>query len=199
MAAIALALALALLPGCVIGGAQRLNLSFRPQGGQALQNGAVQLLVMDQRADKSLVGPEATAKDLLKESQSGLLDMVTTFPTGNTVSLSHLPVPALVYEAVKGKLQTLGINGGPDTTGAKARVTVYVTDFVVDVEGSDYAGRVGLQAVIDRPGLPTIYRSNATGFGSKFRVLGNMGANDALSEALTICVNTLDFSGLNTF
>jgi hypothetical protein len=188
-----------MMSGCVLGGGKRLNLAFKPQGGLPLQSGIVQLLVFDQRSDKSLVGPAATSKDLLKESQAGLVDMVTTFPTGNTVSLSHLQVQALVYEAVKSKLQTLGITGGPETTGAKARVTIYITSFSVDVEDSDYVGRVALQAVIDRPGLTTIYRSNSSGQGSKFSLVGDMGANDALGDALTICVNNLDFSGLNTF
>lgn len=185
--------------GCVIGGGQRLMLSFKPQGGQLLQTGIVQLLVIDQRANKSLVGPEATNKDLLKESRSGLVDMVTTFPTGNTVSLSHLQVQPLVYEAVKTKLQTAGITANPDTAGAKARVTVYISNFSVDVEGSDFVGRVALTAVIDRPGIETVYRHSSAGQGSKFNMLGDMGANDALSEALTICVNSLDFSALNNF
>ncbi|MDR2456515.1 MAG: hypothetical protein LBE49_07990 [Deltaproteobacteria bacterium] len=198
VAVVALFAALA-LSGCVVGGGKRLNLSFRPQGGQMLQSGIVQLLVFDQRNNKNLVGQAATDKDLLKQSQQGLVDLVTTFPTGNTVSLSHLPVQALVYETIKSKLQTLGITGGPETTGAKARVTVYVSDFSIDVEGSDYVGRVALQVVIDRPGLTTVYRSNAIGQGAKFKLVGDMGANDAMSEALTICVNNLDFSGLNSF
>ena len=192
-------LAVVAMTGCVVGGGKRLILHFRPQGGLSLQGGIVQLLVFDQRNDKNLVGPNASDKNLLKQSQSGLLDMVTTFPTGNTVSLSNLPVQALVYEAVKSKLQTLGITAGPETTGAKARVTVYVADFNIDVEGSDYVGRVALQAVIDRPGLTTVYRSNAAGQGSKFSLVGGMGSNDAISDALSICVNNLDFSGLNSF
>ena len=199
LSAILAILAILTMSGCVVGGGKRLLLSFKPQGGMPLQSGIVQLLVFDQRADKSLVGPEATGKDLLKASRAGLVDMVTTFPTCNTVSLSHLQVQPLVYEAVKSKLQTLGITGGPETTGAKARVTIYVADFKIDVEGSDYVGRVALQAVIDRPGLTTVYRSNSTGQGSKISLMGDMGANDALGDALTICVNNLDFSGLNTF
>jgi hypothetical protein len=193
-------LAALLLSGCVVGGgAKRLGVSFKPQGGRQLLPATVQLLVFDQRPGPQLVGPEAVAKDLLKASQGGLADLVTTFPTGNTISLSHLTVQSLVYEAVKNKLSTLGITGGPDTTGAKARVTVYVSEFVIDLEGGDYVARVTLQAVIDRPGLTTIHRSNAAGQGSKFKLVGDMGADDALSQALTICVNHLDFSGLDSY
>ncbi|MDR2444154.1 MAG: hypothetical protein LBE31_11625, partial [Deltaproteobacteria bacterium] len=142
----------ALLTGCVVGGGKRLNVDFRPQGGMSLQPGIVQLLVFDRRNDPNLVGAEATSKELLKESQSGQIDLTTTLPTGNTIALSHLSVQTLIYEAVKTKLYTLGVTGGPETTNAKARVTIYITEFKIDVEGSDYVGRVTLQAVIDRPG-----------------------------------------------
>ena len=198
---IAVLLVAALLTGgCVVGGgAKRLGITFKPQGGRQLHPGIVQLLVFDQRNPPQLVGPEALTKNLLKASQGGLADLVTTFPTGNTISLSHLTVQSLVYEAVKNKLSTLGITGGPDTTGAKARVTVYVSEFVIDVEGGDYVARVSLQAVIDRPGLTTIHRSNASGVGSKFKLVGDMGADEAISEALTICVNHLDFSGIDSY
>ncbi|MDR1112011.1 MAG: hypothetical protein LBP92_15285 [Deltaproteobacteria bacterium] len=186
------------MSGC-IGGGKRLNLDFRPQGGLQLTTGIVQLLVVDNRPSKQLVGPEATSRDLLKESQTGLMDITTTMPNGTSISLSHLSVPALVYESVKNKLSTMGITANPDTSGAKARVTVYVTEFVIDVEGSDYVGRVALRAVIDRPGLQTVHTTVASAQGTKFRLMGDMGANDPISDALNKCVNSLDFSGINTF
>ncbi|MDR1657412.1 MAG: hypothetical protein LBT47_07640 [Deltaproteobacteria bacterium] len=187
------------LSGCVVGGGKPLNVAFKPQGGLSLQPGNVQLLVFDNRRDLNLVGPEATSSDLLKESQAGRIDLTTTLPNGNTIALSHLTVQALVYEAVKYKLATQGITAGPDTTGAKARVAIYITEFSIDVESGDYVGRVALQSVIDRPGLTTVYRSSAIGQGSKFKLVGDMGSEVAMSDAVTICVNNLDFSGLNSF
>ncbi|MDR0621544.1 MAG: hypothetical protein LBJ61_06690 [Deltaproteobacteria bacterium] len=189
----------AALAGCGVGSGKRLNLDFRPQGGLQLTTGVVQLVVVDNRTNKSLVGPAATARELLKESQTGLLDLTTTMPNGTTISLSHLSVPALVFESVKNKLATLGVTGNPDTAGAKARVTVYVTEFLIDVEGNDYVGRVAMRAVIDRPGIQTIHNTVASAQGSKFKLVGDMGASDPLSDALNKCVNSLDFSGINTF
>jgi hypothetical protein len=186
------------LSGCV-GTGKRLNLDYRPQGGLQLSPGIVQLVVVDNRASKSLVGPEATSRELLKESQNGQLDITTTMPNGTTISLSHLTVPALVFEAAKNKLASLGITANSDTAGAKARVTVYITEFIIDVEGNDYVGRVALRAVIDRPGIQTIHNTVASAQGSKFKLVGDMGANDPISDALNKCVNSLDFSGINTF
>ncbi|MDR2301514.1 MAG: hypothetical protein LBF38_05685 [Deltaproteobacteria bacterium] len=186
------------LSGCV-GSGKRLNLDFKPQGGLQLTSGVVQLVVVDNRASKNLVGPEATSRELLKESQPGILDLTTTMPNGTTISLSHLSVPALVFESIKNKLASLGVTANPDTAGAKARVTVYVTEFVIDVEGNDYVGRVAMRAVIDRPGIQTIHNTVASAQGSKFKLVGDMGANDPLTDALNKCVNALDFSGINTF
>ncbi|MDR1676795.1 MAG: hypothetical protein LBS44_00200 [Deltaproteobacteria bacterium] len=187
-----------ILSGC-IGTGKRLNLDFKPQGGLQLSPGTVQLLVVDNRTSKNLVGPTASSKDLLKESQNGHLDMTTTMPNGTSISLSYLSVPALVYESIKNKLSTLGITANPHNTGAKARVTVYITEFVIDLEGNDYVGRVALNALIDRPGLPTKHHPVASAQGSKFKLVGDMGANDPLSDALNKCVNALDFSGLSSF
>jgi hypothetical protein len=186
------------LSGCV-GSGNRLNLNFKPQGGLQLASGVVQLVVVDSRVNKSLVGAEATNRKLLKESQPGILDLTTTMPNGTTIALSHLSVPALVFESVKNKLASLGVTANPDTAGAKARVTVYITEFVIDVEGNDYVGRVALRAVIDRPGIQTIHNTVASAQGSKFRLMGDMGANDPLTDALNKCVNSLDFTGNNTF
>ncbi|MDR1297786.1 MAG: YajG family lipoprotein [Deltaproteobacteria bacterium] len=196
LAALLLAL---ILPGCGLGSGKRLSLDYRPQGGVQLAPGTVQLLVADRRTSKNLVGPEASSKDLLKESQGGQLDMTTTLPTGSTISLSRLSVEAAVFEAVKNKLQTLGIAAIPDTSGAKARVTVYITEFVIDVEGSDFVGRVGLRGVIDRPGLTQTYNTTASSQGSKFKLVGDMGSNEPMSDALNKAVNSLDFSGLNSY
>jgi hypothetical protein len=190
--------ALALTGGC-IGAGKRLSLNFRPEGGLQLSPGAVQLLVVDDRTSRQLVGPEATSRDLLRESRDGQMDMTSTLPNGTTISLSHLNMGAVVFEAVKNKLSTLGVAANPDTAGAKARVTVYVTEFVIDVEGSDFVGRVGLRAVIDRPGITTVHSTTANAQGTKFKLVGDMGSNEPMSDALNKAVNALDFSGINTF
>jgi hypothetical protein len=184
--------------GC-LGGGKRLAVSFAPQGGSALTPGAVQLVVVDQRASPQLVGPQALSKDLLRESQGGLLDLTTTLPTGSSMTLTKLTVQSAVYEAVKNKLATLGITANPDTAGAKARVTINILEFDIDVEDSNFMAHVSLQAVIDRPGINMTHRSAAKVESPKFKLVGDMGSNDAISDGLNKCINTLDFTGINSF
>ncbi|MDR1545394.1 MAG: hypothetical protein LBU12_01480 [Deltaproteobacteria bacterium] len=185
------------LAGCT--SAKRLVAEFRPQGGAPLTPATVQLLVQDLRPGGQFVGPEALSRDLFRESQGGQVDLTTAFPTGATVSLSHLTVPVMVYEAVKAKLGGMGVAGQPDTAGAKARVTIIVKELSIDVVGSDLLSRVSLEAVIDRPGLNLVHRSNSFAESSKLKLLGDMGGSEILGDALTRAINSLDFSGLNNF
>ncbi|MDR3204111.1 MAG: hypothetical protein LBV23_05150 [Deltaproteobacteria bacterium] len=188
---------LVLALGC--GGPRRLTLDFKPSGGSPLNQGIVQLLVSDARPGGQLVGPEAAAKILAQESQDNLVDMTTIFANGAKVSQSNLTATQIVYQATKHKLQTLGITANPNTTGAKARVTILISEFIIDIENDDFVGRVSLQATIDRPGIPEIYRSAARASGSKRKLISGLRAGEALSDALNECLNNLDFSTINNF
>jgi hypothetical protein len=194
----ALALCLLFTAACIGGGAKRLELTFSPQPGAALQRGAVQLVVNDPRGG-GLVGPEALKRDLFKGSQNGKVDLKVKLPTGETVSRSMLSIEAMIYEAVAERLRLQGITAQKVPAGAKARVTVNVADLTIDVVGSDIASHVKLEVVMDRPGLETRTRTWAEADSSKMKLIGDMGGAASLSEALTLCVNRLDFSGLDRF
>jgi hypothetical protein len=178
---------------------KRLLVDFKPAGGAPLTPGTVQLLVQDSRPGGQFIGPEALSRDLFRESQDGQVDLSTTFPTGAVVSLSHLTIPVMVYEAVKAKLGAQGVAAQPDTAGAKARVTIIVKEVSIDVAGSDLRGRVALEAVIDRPGLGRTHRTNGFAESSKLKLIGDMGGSEVLGDALSRAINALDFSGVNSF
>ncbi|MDR1041116.1 MAG: hypothetical protein LBR80_13325 [Deltaproteobacteria bacterium] len=193
------ALALTLLLAASCGGPKRLGLSFSPSPGALLNPGTVQLVVTDARALKSLIGPEALNRDLFKGSRNGLVDFKIVLPTGETVSRSMMTVEAAVYEAVRERLRLQGITAQSGTSGAKARVTVHIVDMAIDVSGSDLTSHVRLEAVIDRPGLVTVTRTTVDADASRRKLIGDMGGADSLSEAITLAVNRLDFSGINRF
>ncbi|MDR1313581.1 MAG: hypothetical protein LBQ12_07775 [Deltaproteobacteria bacterium] len=194
----ALALTLLFAASC-FGGSSRLGLSFNPSPGSQLHKAAVQLVVSDKRASKSLVGPEAMNRGLFKGSQNGLIDFKVTLPNGETISRSMLNVETAVFEAVSERLRLQGVTASTGTAGAKARVTINIADLAIDVQGSDLASHVRLEAVMDRPGLELVVRSHAEADASKRKLIGDMGGADSLSEALTLAVNRLDFSGIDRF
>lgn len=194
----ALALTLLFATSC-LGGSSRLGLSFSPSPGAQLSRAAVQLVVVDGRQSKNLVGPEAMNRDLFTGSQSGLVDFKVSLPTGETISRSMLTIEAAVFEAVSERLKLQGITAQTGTNGAKARVTVNIVDLSIDLKGSDLASHVRLDAVMDRPGMDLVVRSSAEADASRRKLVGDMGGADSLSEAITLAVNRVDFSGLDRF
>jgi hypothetical protein len=194
----ALAITLLLASSCM-GGANRLGVTYTPQAGPQLQRAAVVLAVTDARPNRSLVGPEATRRDLFKGSQGGQIDLTVTLPSGETVARSMLTAESAVFEAVKEKLRLEGVTAQTSPAGAKARVTVTITDMTIDVQGSDIASHVRLEALIDRPGLELRNRSYAEADGTRMKLIGDMGGAASLSEALTLAVNRLDLSSIDRF
>ncbi|MDR1036540.1 MAG: hypothetical protein LBT40_08205 [Deltaproteobacteria bacterium] len=193
-----MALTLLLATSC-IGGSKRLGLSFSPAPGAQLTPATVQLVVVDGRTSKNLVGPEAMNRDLFAGSQSGLIDFKVTLPTGEAISRSMLTIETAIFEAVRERLKLQGITAQTGTSGAKARVTITISDLSIDIKGSELASHVRLQAVYDRPGIDLVIRSYAEADASRRRLVGDIGGADSLSEAITLAVNRLDFSALNRF
>ena len=198
--AVFLALSLSLvLAGC-LGGSKRLTITYAPQSADSrLTPGNVFLVVNDARSNRSLVGPSALDKDLFKGSQNGQVDLSVALPTGQTIARSQLTVEQAVYEAVRERLRVLGITGAPSNVGAKARVTINIADFVLDAQGTDAVAHVRLEAVIEGPDMQRTIRSWAEADSTKFKLVGDMGGAGSLSEALTLAVNRLNFSGLNNY
>ncbi|MDR2349936.1 MAG: hypothetical protein LBF41_04830 [Deltaproteobacteria bacterium] len=197
---ILLVLAGALLIGSCGGGAKRLNLEFNPVAGTTTVNpGTVKLVVVDDRSDKSLVGPGALAKDLFKGSQNGVVDLEVTLPTGQKIARSVLTAEQAVFEAVKERLNVLGIRADSGGEGAKASVTVSIIRCDVDLVDSEVVARVRLESVVTSPGHPVTSRFWAEADSSRRKLIGDMGGAEALSEALTLAVNRLNFQSLDQY
>ncbi|MDR2460944.1 MAG: hypothetical protein LBE38_09235 [Deltaproteobacteria bacterium] len=192
-------LALVILTSC-IGTSSRLNLTYNPIAGTTTINHAtVQLVVVDGRQTPNLVGRTAQSQELFKGSQGGMVDFMITVPSGQTVSRSLMSVEQVVFEAVRERLRLLGVAANTGSSGAKCRVTVNIADFVLDVSGSDVVAHVRLEAVMDRPGYELVNRSWAEADSSRRKLIGDMGGADALSEALTMAVNRLNFASLDQY
>ncbi|MDR1395432.1 MAG: hypothetical protein LBK52_04590 [Deltaproteobacteria bacterium] len=186
-----------LAAGCA--GGRRLIAAYEAHPGRSLSPGSVQLLVQDRRPSPDLLGPEAMAKDLFQASQGGQLDLTVTAPSGSRTSLSHLTVSQAIWEALRQNLALQGIQALTGTSGAKARVAVTVETFSLELSGREVVARVSLSANIDRPGLPNSFQTRGFGQSNRTHLFGDQGGSDALSEALTLALNNLDFSGLNNF
>ncbi|MDR0549598.1 MAG: hypothetical protein LBI10_09370 [Deltaproteobacteria bacterium] len=188
-------LLLAFLSGC--GGGARIMAVYEVQAGPALTPGTVQLLVQDRSGD--FLGPEALAQDLFKASQNGHFDLTAKNPDGTQIALSDLTVAKLVWEAVRRSLALGGVTAITGTSGAKARVVVTVEELTLEKSGREVVAKVSLSANIDRPGLPNSYQTRGRGQASRTHLFGDQGGAGAVSEALSVALNNLNFSGLNNF
>jgi hypothetical protein len=158
----------------------------------------VQLLVQDRRTG-DLIGPEAKAKDIFKASQNGQLDLTTLSPDGSQLLVSDLSASKLIWEAIRRHLGLLGVTAITGSSGAKARVVVTVETLTVDLDGREAKATANLSVNIDRPGLPNSYQTRGFGQSGRTNLFGDQGGSKALSEAVTIALNNLNFSGLNNF
>jgi hypothetical protein len=192
-------LSLGLLCSC-LGGAKRLQVDYvlAASGSAGIEPGSVRLVTADLRADKSLLGPGALAKDLFKGSRGGLIDLKLTLPSGQTASRSSLTAERAVYEAVKEKLRLLGIMVDGDKP--KCLVTININELNIDVtEDGDLAARVTLEAVMTNLDRSLTTRSWMEAESGQKRLIGDMGGSEVLSKALSKAADGLNFSSLNRF
>jgi hypothetical protein len=145
------------------------------------------------------LGPEAQAKKVFAASSDGRLDLTAKNPDGSQLLLSDLSISKLVWEAVRRNLALTGVTAITGVTNAKARVTVVVEKMSLELAGREVIAEVRLSANIDRPGLPNSYQTRGYGKASRTNLIGDQGGAAALSEALTIALNNLNFSGLDNF
>jgi hypothetical protein len=199
--ALAFAMLCLFLPAC-LGGGKRLLVSYAPVAGTVSINPAsVQLKVIDERADKSLVGPGAMEKDLFKASQTGAVDLEVTLPYGQKAARTALTSEQMVFEAVKERLKVLGISASSGEAGAKAVIEVKIAELHIDAKGSEVAARCRLETVIRKSGgdYPPPSRSWSEADSSRRKLIGDMGGAEALSEAISIAVNGLNFASLDQY
>jgi hypothetical protein len=128
-----------------------------------------------------------------------VVDLSVTFPSGQKVARSALTLEQTVFEAVKERLNVLGVKADSGGQGAKATITISIADFIVDLKESDLVAHVRLESVINNEGHPLTTRSWAEADSSRRKLIGDMGGANALSEALTLAVNRLNFASLDKF
>ena len=198
--ALLMAAVVSLFLASCIGSSKRLTLNYSPEaGGAGLNPGNVFLVVSDQRPSKSIVGPGAQEKNLFRGSRDGQVDLSVALPTGQKVNRSQLSVTETVFEAVRERLRLLGVTANPNNINAKARVTINIVDFVLDAEGTNAKAHVRLEGVIEGPDMLRTNRIWAEADSSNFKLIGDMGGDKSLGEALTLAVNRLNFSSLNNY
>ena len=192
----ALFLALAVLTACL--GAKSMQVVYTIDPAIALKNYTVFLVVNDQRSIQDLVGPAARDQGLFPELRADHFDLKIRIPDGSEVTMTRQPTASAVREAVSRRLTTRNVIVTAQRPAAQLTVEIDIRTFSLDVAGGDLAATVSLTARVYRD-ASAVTTSEAHVISSRLKLLGGMGGDKVLSEALTQAVNDLDFSAINNY
>ena len=191
-----LILALALMFACL--GAKSMQVVYTINPAATLKNYTVFLVINDRRAVQDLVGPAARNQEMFQELQADRFDLKIKIPDGSEVTITNLPTKLAVQEAVSRRLTSQGVTVTAQRLAAQLTVEVDIRTLNLDVAGGDLVATVSLTTRVyreasDGSAFDTFVTSNRP------KLLGGMGGDKVLSEALTQAVNDLDFTAINKY
>ncbi|MCL2028839.1 MAG: ABC-type transport auxiliary lipoprotein family protein [Deltaproteobacteria bacterium] len=191
-----LILALAILTACL--GSKSTQVVYTVNPAIALKNYTVYLVVNDRRALQDLVGPAARDQGLFKELRADRFDLRIKLPDGSEVTMTNLATQEAVKEAVSRRLTSRKVAVTAQRPAAQLTVEVDIRTFNIDVSGGDLVATVNLSARIYRD-ASAVTSSDTQVTSNRRKLLGGLGGDTVLSEALTQAVNDLDFSAINNY
>jgi hypothetical protein len=189
-------MALAFPTACLVAKSMRVVYTVNPAA--ALKKYTVLLVVNDHRALQDLVGPAARDQGLFQELRADRFDLKIKLPDGSEVTMTNLLTQAAVREAVGRRLASRGVIVTAQRPVAQLTAEVDIRAFNIDVAGGDLMATVSLAAKIYRDDS-VVTTSNAMVTSNRRKLLGGLGGDQVLSEALTQAVNDLDFSAINSY
>ena len=192
----ALILALAVLAACL--NAKSMQIVYTVNPAASFKNYTVYLVVNDRRALQDLVGPAARDLNLFNELRADRFDLNVKLPDGSEVTMTNLPTPEAVREAVSRRLTTRGVIVTAQRSAAQLTVEVDIRTFRIDFSGGDLMATASLASKVYRD-ASAVTTSEALVTSSRRKLLGGMGGDKVLSEALTQAINDLDFSAINKY
>jgi hypothetical protein len=179
-------------------GAKSMQVVYTVNPAAALKNYTVFLAVNDRRAVQDLVGPAARGQGLFPELQADRFDLKIKIPNGSEVTMTNLPTLDAVREAVSRRLTARSVIVTAQRLAAQLTVEVDIRNFNLDVAGGDLMATVSLMARIYRD-ASAVTTSETLVTSNRLKLLGGMGGDKVLSEALTQAVNDLDFTAINNY
>jgi len=192
----ALTAALAVLAACL--GAKSMQVVYTMNPAAALKNYVVFLVVEDSRPLQDLVGPAARDRGMFNELRSDRFDLKIKLTDGSEVTMTNLPTRDAVREAVSRRLTARDVVVTAQRVAAQLTVEIDIRTFSIDLADGDLMATVSLAARIYRD-ASAVTTTETHVISNRLKLLGGMGGDRVLSEALTQAVNDLDFSAINSY
>jgi hypothetical protein len=185
-------LALLLVVACAPKG---MKLVYNTQSGTPIKTEPVYLKIKDVRNDKMLVSSAVMRAD--KFTNVGDRFSLTAQGTGGrTVQLQNVTVSEAFQEAFRLRLQGLGVGLLPDSSQAGETLVIEVEKFQLDLAPNrTFTAAVDYTARFFK-GAKQVHSVRISGSTEKFYVIGQSSGEEALSEAFSSAVNSLELEPL---
>jgi len=185
-------LSLLLLAGCAT---QVMNVTYRVSQEKPLSVNPVYLKIDDVRQDKGIISEAVKEKKIFSGGGIGLLNLVITTPQGKTVDLRDAHVRQAFQEAFRVRLESRGIGLLPEPGSDKITLTIQIERIWLDLADSTFKAEVSYLAKFSREGKQ-FHEERISGRAEKYKILARNTAEESLSEAFSMAVNSLDLSRL---
>ena len=183
--------------GC-LGGSRAMQVVYAINPAIGLKPYTVFLVVNDRRSLQDLLGPAARDQGLFTELRNDRFDLKVKLPDGSEVTMTNLTTSAAVREAVSRRLSSRQVVVTAQRSAAQLTVEVDIRNLNINVVDSDLVATADLAAKVYRD--PGSFVSSETAVTAKrLKLIGGLGGDRVLSEALTQAVNDLDFSAINNY
>ena len=170
----------------------RLNISYvmEPVGTVSEQESPIGLRVEDARTVKGILGPRGVS-EFGGRLETASLKVGPSF--GELSPAGGFDVPGLMREAFRRKLAAAGLRPVMETPEHVPGLVVVVRDFILDVEGREWIGRIAYDVQLLVGGELKFSRT-VEGSARRLKLVGRSDAEKLMGELFTDCINRLDLS-----
>ena len=183
-----------LIAVCLMAGAcaaiPRIDVSYvMVSGGIVSEKGSsIGLSVEDARTVRNILGPVA-ATEFRGNLETASLKVGEPF--GELAPAGIFDVPGLFREAFRRKLEASGLKPVMGTPGQIPGLVVVVREFILDVDGRDWVGRMAYDVKLMVDGEMKFSRT-VEGSARRLKLLGRSEAETLIGDLFTDCINRLD-------
>ena len=178
---------LLLLIGCSGPG---LNVEYLTPQETPFKGNAVFLEINDLRKDQMIVSPAVMQKDLFRDVGDRLTVTVKN-PSGKELTLRNTTVGKAFYEAVRMRLESVGLSILPQREPGQNALVIDVEKLGLDLENRTFVAKVVCMAKYYK-GDQELKKERISGSRQQIRIVGAKGAEDVVSGAFSSAVNNLD-------
>ncbi|MBU2547248.1 MAG: hypothetical protein KKB20_02455 [Proteobacteria bacterium] len=177
-----------LVLGCATG---VMNVSYTAKQEPPLKIDPIYLKVKDMRTDRSVLSPAVKAADIFAGGGIGYMDLDAKNPQGRSTQLKETSVEKAFEEAFRMRFGSRGLGLLPEAEGDKPALIIEVERLYLDLADSSFKAEVSYLARFYKNGKE-IHKERISGRAERFKILARKTAEEAISEAFTMSVNSLD-------